>query len=145
MVEAGIPAGLSGVLLAAERGRDARALPLRDLVSLASDLSSDTGLTINFGAARQLGYPLVVLRLPNVRPSDRFDALTPREREVAAYVASGLPNRQIAARLWLTTATVKDHVHRILVKTGLPNRTAVAAAWNGEQTFNRSEVSATSV
>ena len=45
--------------------------------------------------------------------------LTPREREVAACVACGLPNREVAARLWLTTATVKDHVHRILTKTGV--------------------------
>jgi DNA-binding CsgD family transcriptional regulator len=51
---------------------------------------------------------------------------------VAACVASGLPNREIAARLWLATATVKDHVHRILTKTGLPNRKAIAAAWEHE-------------
>jgi len=55
--------------------------------------------------------------------------LTPREREVAACVARGLPNREIAARLWLTTSMLKDHVHRILAKTGLPNRAALAAAW----------------
>jgi DNA-binding NarL/FixJ family response regulator len=62
-----------------------------------------------------------------------FDALTPREREVAACVgAKGLTNQQIADRLCLTTATVKDHVHSILNKTGLSNRAAIAAAWNGQ-------------
>jgi DNA-binding NarL/FixJ family response regulator len=86
-------------------------------------------LTIDFASVEQLGQPLVVLNVASAPRSARFDALTRREREVAACVASGLPNREIAVRLWLTTATVKDHVHRILTKTGLPNRTAIAAAW----------------
>jgi len=43
-------------------------------------------------------------------------------------VAAGLANKQIALRLGITTATVKDHVHRILEKTELPSRTALAAA-----------------
>jgi DNA-binding NarL/FixJ family response regulator len=57
-----------------------------------------------------------------------------REREVAALVAEGLSNKQIAARLFISLATVKDHVHRILKKTGLPNRAAVAAACVGAMT-----------
>ena len=85
----------------------------------------------------EIGQPLVVLRLPAVERSQRFDDLTPREREVAACVAASLRNREIAARLWLTTATVKDHVHRILAKTGLPDRAAVAGVWNREQSFRQ--------
>lgn len=129
MLHAPVPDGLSDVLLATGQVRDARAMPVRDLLSVARDLRDETGLTINFAAAEWLGHPLVLLRVPRTRRSDRFDVLTPREREVAACVAAGLPNREIAARLWLTTATVKDHVHRILAKTGLRNRSAVAAAW----------------
>jgi DNA-binding NarL/FixJ family response regulator len=120
------------VLVAAGRGREARALPVTDLVSLAAKLSRDSRLVIDFRSFEQLGQPLVVLSVTSGSLSPRFDALTVREREVAACVASGLPNREIAARLWLTTATVKDHVHRILTKTGLPNRTAIAAAWERE-------------
>jgi DNA-binding CsgD family transcriptional regulator len=101
-------------------------------------------LTIDYAAIEQLGNPLVLVRLPTGQQSARFDVLTPREREVAAWVAAGLPNREIAARLWLTTATVKDHVHRILTKTGLPNRTAIAAEWRGEQPFREWPASATS-
>ncbi|MFQ5479496.1 MAG: response regulator transcription factor, partial [Candidatus Binatia bacterium] len=48
--------------------------------------------------------------------------------EVAGLVAEGLSNREIAARLYISVATTKDHVHNILAKLGLPNRTAVAAA-----------------
>jgi DNA-binding NarL/FixJ family response regulator len=55
--------------------------------------------------------------------------LTAREREVAAALARGLTNRQIARELFLSVATVKDHVHHILAKTGLPNRAAVAGRW----------------
>jgi DNA-binding NarL/FixJ family response regulator len=60
-----------------------------------------------------------------------FASLTPRERDVAHLVSTGLRNAQIAAELVVTLATVKDHVHRILRKTGLPSRAAVATAWRG--------------
>ena len=55
--------------------------------------------------------------------------LTAREREVASAVARGQTNREIAAELYLSVATVKDHVHHILTKTGLPNRAAIAGRW----------------
>jgi DNA-binding NarL/FixJ family response regulator len=44
-------------------------------------------------------------------------------------VAAGLSNKKIAGKLFISLATVKDHVHRILAKTSLPNRAAIAAAW----------------
>ena len=123
---------LSRVLSAARRDRDARAFPLSDLISIAEGLPIDSALRIDL---EHIDQPLVLIRASTARRTQRFDALTAREREVAACLAVGLPNREIAARLWLTTATVKDHVHRILAKTGLPNRTAVAAAWNREQSI----------
>ena len=52
--------------------------------------------------------------------------LTPREREIAALVAEGLTNRQIAARLVLSTGTVRIHVERILGKLGMTSRVQVA-------------------
>jgi DNA-binding NarL/FixJ family response regulator len=68
-----------------------------------------------------------------VQPSldDWAEVLTPRERDVAAAVARGLSNPQIAAELYVSVATVKDHVHHILAKTGLANRAAIAARWAG--------------
>ncbi len=60
-----------------------------------------------------------------------FEQLTEREREVASVVALGLTNRQIARRLGISPATVKDHVHAILVKTGFESRTQMVAAYYG--------------
>ncbi len=81
--------------------------------------------TIDWRVADELGGPLVLLGPPR---DDLLSVLTPREHEVAVLIAQGLANKQIAIRLGITTATVKDHVHRILRKTGLQNRAAVAAA-----------------
>ena len=52
-------------------------------------------------------------------------ALTPREREVAALVADGQTNAQIAARLHLSESTVEKHVSRVLAKLGLSSRAGV--------------------
>jgi DNA-binding NarL/FixJ family response regulator len=57
--------------------------------------------------------------------------LSRREWQVVALVAEGLSNKQIARRLVIALATVKDHLHRMLRKTKLPNRAALAAAYLG--------------
>ncbi len=53
--------------------------------------------------------------------------LTPREREVAALVARGLTNREIAAGLVVTERTAATHIEHILSKLGLRSRAQVAA------------------
>lgn len=52
--------------------------------------------------------------------------LTKREREVAAMVAEGLTNRQIAERLFISERTAEGHVERIRDKLGVRSRTEVA-------------------
>jgi DNA-binding CsgD family transcriptional regulator len=54
-------------------------------------------------------------------------SLTRREREVAALIAQGLTNRQIAAALTITEGTAGSHVEHILAKLGFGSRAQVAA------------------
>jgi len=62
------------------------------------------------------------------RPAPRTGhTLTAREAEIAALVARGLTNREIAERLVLSAKTVEHHVSRILDKLGLQSRVEVAA------------------
>ncbi|MFJ4775774.1 response regulator [Streptomyces sp. NPDC088762] len=55
-------------------------------------------------------------------PHPGLAALTPREREVLGLVGAGLSNADIAARLVLSAATVKTHVHRCMSKLELSSR-----------------------
>lgn len=62
------------------------------------------------------------------RPADvGLTMLTRREREVAALVARGLSNKEIAAKLVLSPRTIEGHVEHVLQKLCLTKRTQVAA------------------
>jgi DNA-binding CsgD family transcriptional regulator len=62
------------------------------------------------------------------RPGTRRNpfALTAREIEVAALVADGLTNAEIAARLYISPKTVDHHVSNVLSKLGVGSRRAAA-------------------
>lgn len=67
---------------------------------------------------------------PSLPTPAEMAQLTPREREVLTLIAHGFNNSQIAEQLWLSEATVKTHLARILMKLGLHDRAqAVAAAY----------------
>ena len=93
-----------------------------------ADLAEAVRTAANGGA---LLAPEVTRRLieayvqrPRVVPGERdpFEALTSREREVLVEVARGLSNAEIGGRLFLSEATVKTHLTRILAKLGLRDR-----------------------
>jgi DNA-binding CsgD family transcriptional regulator len=64
--------------------------------------------------------------------------LTARQREVAALIARGCTNAEIAELLVLTKGTVANHVEHILNRLGFSNR-ALVAAWAVEQGLLRGE------
>jgi DNA-binding NarL/FixJ family response regulator len=55
-----------------------------------------------------------------------LQALTDREREVATQVGRGESNADIAGQLYMSEATVKAHVSRVLTKLGAANRVQIA-------------------
>jgi DNA-binding NarL/FixJ family response regulator len=63
---------------------------------------------------------------PRRRPKAGWDALTETERRVAALLAEGLSNPDIAARMFTSRRTVQFHVSNILAKLGLSSRVELA-------------------
>jgi predicted ATPase/DNA-binding CsgD family transcriptional regulator len=64
------------------------------------------------------------------------EALSPREREVAALIARGLTNRQIAGALFISVRTVDTHTAGIMRKLDAASRSQIAA-WAGERGLAR--------
>jgi DNA-binding NarL/FixJ family response regulator len=56
----------------------------------------------------------------------RLAALSDREQEVARALGQGLTNAELAAKLYMSTATIKAYVSRLLAKLDLDNRVQVA-------------------
>lgn len=82
-------------------------------------------------AGRLGAYPLQARALGLTATPDGDPRLTGREREVAALVARGLTNAQIARALVLSERTVENHVAHVLHKLGLSTRTALAVVGRG--------------
>jgi DNA-binding CsgD family transcriptional regulator len=58
-----------------------------------------------------------------------FVELSPRERDIARMIASGLPNKTIAASLEISEWTVSTHLRRIFAKLGVCCRAAMVSKW----------------
>jgi DNA-binding CsgD family transcriptional regulator len=71
------------------------------------------------------------LRVTGVQPGRRArysEKLTTQEREIARLAATGMTNRQIAERLFLSDRTVGAHLYRVFPKLGITSRAALRDA-----------------
>jgi len=58
-----------------------------------------------------------------------LETLTPRERDIARLIAQGLPNKEIAAGLFLSEGTVRNNIVVIMEKLNVTNRTQLGMAY----------------
>jgi DNA-binding NarL/FixJ family response regulator len=77
--------------------------------------------------AAHLMNRVAMLATASRRHDDGIGELSPREHEVLSLLARGLPNKDIARTLEISTATAKNHVHNILEKLRLQRRGQVAS------------------
>lgn len=79
------------------------------------------------------GIALRLAALARERRRSPVSQLTSRELEIVTLIDSGFSNKEIASRLDIQLATVKNHVHNILDKLGVRGRGAAAAVVRGYQ------------
>jgi predicted ATPase/class 3 adenylate cyclase/DNA-binding CsgD family transcriptional regulator len=60
------------------------------------------------------------------RPSSGWDSLTPTELDVVRLVAEGIPNKDIASRMFISPRTVQSHLRHVYNKLGLTSRVQLA-------------------
>ncbi len=110
----------------AERGDVAAArVHFTDAYALYAKLGAEWDLARTQARFRSYG----IRRGPRVRHRQArrgWESLTPSETRVAAMVAQGMSNPQIAAQLFLSRRTVQTHVSHILAKLELQSRIDIA-------------------
>jgi DNA-binding NarL/FixJ family response regulator len=109
----GIRAGASGFLL-----KDGRP---EDLVAAIRTVHRGDAVVAASTTRRLLDHFVPLMTTVPAAPPG-LDLLTEREREVLELIARGRSNGEIAGDLFLSEATVKTHVGRVLAKLGLRDR-----------------------
>ena len=99
-----------------------KSTPPEDLIGLVR-VAAEGHTVLSPAAARRLIAASADSQPTRERARKLAGSLTEREVEVLTGLSEGLSNAQIAARLYLSEATVKGYVSRMLDKLGLDNRT----------------------
>ena len=112
----GLQAGASGFLL-----KDV--LP-DDLITAIRTVARGDAVIAPSTTRRLLDHfsPRFAVAADPARPNEQLNLLTDREREVFTQIAGGLTNAEVAAKLFLSEATVKTHVAHLLAKLKLRDR-----------------------
>lgn len=107
-------AGASGFLV--------KSTPPEDLIDLVR-VAADGHTVLSPVATQRLLAASVDQHSARANARDLIDPLTEREVDVLGCLGEGLSNAQIAARLYLSEATIKGYVSSMLMKLGCSNRT----------------------
>jgi DNA-binding NarL/FixJ family response regulator len=111
---AALKAGASGFLL--------KDVPPEELLFAIRAVHSGDSVVAPSTTRRLIDQFAALLPDSEAADSAQLADLTEREREVLILVAQGLSNAEIAKRLFVSEATVKTHVGRVLAKLGLRDR-----------------------
>ena len=111
---AALKAGASGFLL--------KDVPPEELLFAIRAVHSGDAVVAPSTTRRLLDRFAPMLPAGDAQAASELEELTERERQVLILVAQGLSNAELARRLFVSEATVKTHVGRILAKLGLRDR-----------------------
>ena len=111
---AALKAGASGFLL--------KDVPPEELLFAIRAVHSGDAVVAPSTTRRLLDRFAPMLPAGDTQAASELEELTERERQVLILVAQGLSNAELARRLFVSEATVKTHVGRILAKLGLRDR-----------------------
>jgi DNA-binding NarL/FixJ family response regulator len=113
-----------------------KSTPPEDLIGLVR-VAADGNVVLSSAAARRLVAASTDQQATRQRARELAQSLTEREVEVLGCLGEGLSNAQIAERLYLSEATVKGYVSRMLVKLGCTNRTQAGLLAHDAGIINR--------
>lgn len=116
-----VKAGASGYVLKDVAGRD-----LLDAIHTVADGGSLLNQEVVGRFLRRLAAEAEQATVGPIATRHGPERLTPREVEVLRLIAHGLSNKEIAARLSVSVATVKTHLEHILQKLQVSDRTQAA-------------------
>jgi DNA-binding NarL/FixJ family response regulator len=117
-VYAALRAGASGFLV--------KDMALDDILSAVRIVASGDAL-IAPAVTRRLIAQFAAARTPGPPPR-QLDGITAREREVLTLIGQGMTNGEIAVQLFISPATAKAHVARLLSKLGARDRVQLVIA-----------------